>query len=119
MILIVDDHADIASATAALMKCEGFEANCVHSGQAALDWVATHLPRLIILDDNMPGMTGFEVLTRLKADARFAQIPILFHSAEQDRDRRERAAKLGSLGWYVKGPESWTIMTARVREILG
>ncbi|PXW99543.1 diguanylate cyclase (GGDEF)-like protein [Sphaerotilus hippei] len=83
-ILIVDDtpqNIDVLSATVA--DC-GADLLVATGGVRALELAARHLPDLILLDVMMPGMDGFEVCRRLKADPHTADLPVIFVTARTD-----------------------------------
>ncbi len=83
-ILIVDDtphNIDVLSATLADEHCELMAAT---SGARALELAARGHPDLMLLDVMMPGMDGFEVCRRLKADPATADIPVIFVTARTD-----------------------------------
>ena len=61
------------------------------------------LPRLVLLDLNMPRLNGFEVLERLRADERTRQLPVVIFSASDQRSDRLEAERLGANG-YVRKP---------------
>ena len=83
-ILIVDDtphNIDVLSATLADEQCELMAAT---SGARALELAARGRPDLVLLDVMMPGMDGFEVCRRLKADPATAELPVIFVTARTD-----------------------------------
>ncbi|MBL8549988.1 MAG: hybrid sensor histidine kinase/response regulator [Hyphomonadaceae bacterium] len=112
-VLIIDDREpDVRLARTFLgeplgMRCKFLVA---HDGQAGLDAIASAAQNgtpvdLIILDINMPVMDGFEMLERMRADAKMRDIAVVMCSGStQDRDVR-RAAELGALGYLSKPPK--------------
>ncbi|MGV8496089.1 cyclic di-GMP phosphodiesterase, partial [Pseudomonas aeruginosa] len=71
-------------------------------------------PDLILLDVNMPGMDGYEVCRRLKADPLTRDIPLMFLTARADRDDEQQGLALGAVD-YLGKPVSPPIVLARVR----
>ncbi|WP_155737076.1 response regulator, partial [Cupriavidus necator] len=65
-VLVVDDNADSADSMAELLGLLGHEARAAHGGQQALDLVAEFRPDCVLLDLEMPDMSGFEVLPALR-----------------------------------------------------
>ena len=59
-------------------------------------------PDLILLDINMPDMDGYEIITRLKGDARYAKIPVVFISAKGKEENVIKAMKLGAVDFLAK-----------------
>jgi len=78
VVLIVDDVPDNLSVLHDALDESGYTVLIATSGEAALQRAAQGLPDVILLDAMMPGMDGFEVARRLKADSRTTHIPIIF-----------------------------------------
>jgi CheY-like chemotaxis protein len=81
VILVVDDDAPILLLMRNVLREFGFDAVTAASGREALERVRTHNPKLILLDRNMPGMTGDEVLEQLRA-SEATDVPVLILSGE-------------------------------------
>jgi DNA-binding response OmpR family regulator len=115
-VLVVDDDRDILDLARLVLEDGGYQVIAAPSGQAALD-AAQSRPDLILLDVNMPGMDGWEVLKILKVDERTQEIPVaLFTIKSQVRDR-----VLGLQGGacdYIAKPFAQDELLARVRRIL-
>jgi len=78
VVLIVDDVPDKLSVLHDALDESGFTVLVATHGEAALQRAVQALPDIVLLDAMMPGMDGFEVAKRLKADARTAHIPFIF-----------------------------------------
>jgi two-component system alkaline phosphatase synthesis response regulator PhoP len=76
-ILVVDDDRDMLTLNQLTLQRAGWEILAAQDGQQALDLADKQPPDLILLDLMMPGMDGYEVCRRLRADPRFANIPII------------------------------------------
>ncbi len=81
VILVVDDDAPILLLMRNVLREFGFDAVTAGSGPEALERVRTHKPKLILLDRNMPGMSGDEVLQQLRSDGG-SDVPVLILSGE-------------------------------------
>ena len=82
-VLIVDDDQDARKIMGTIISSLGIAAKVACNGQEALDYIATQPPVLILLDLMMPGMSGFEVISRLREqDGPSAKIPIIVVSAK-------------------------------------
>jgi DNA-binding response OmpR family regulator len=116
-VLVVDDDRDILDLARLVLEDGGYQVLAAPSGQEALDQAAQSLPDLILLDVNMPGMDGWQVLKILKVDERTQEIPVaLFTIKSQVRDR-----VLGLQGGacdYIAKPFAQDELLARVRRIL-
>ncbi|TDP33038.1 response regulator transcription factor [Nocardia ignorata] len=114
-ILVVDDEPMIVELLSTSLRFQGFEVATAADGAAALDAARRFRPDALVVDVMMPGMDGFTLLRRLRADG--VQAPVLFLTA---RDQTE--AKLTGLGLgaddYVTKPFSLEEVIARIRVIL-
>lgn len=91
LILVVDDDGPILLLMRNILREFGFEAITAASGAEALEKARTHTPHLMLLDRNMPGMTGDEVLAQMRAEGTLAGFPVLILSGEpleEDEIRR-------------------------------
>lgn len=116
-VLIVDDEPGGRETLEALLLREGYELLFAASGQEALEKAARHLPDLVLLDVMMPGMDGFEVCRRLRADARLADIPVILVTALDDRDSRLEGIEAGADD-FISKPFDRVELRARVRTIV-
>mgnify|MGYP003370439303 CR=1 FL=1 len=98
-ILICDDEREIAELVAHLLEREGFAVCVCTSGAQALERVRHHVPDLVILDIMMPGMDGFEVCRRLRAQS---QVPIIFLSAKDEEFDKVLGFTLGADDYVTK-----------------
>ena len=101
-VLVVDDTPDNLSLMAELLKTS-YRIKLANDGEKALRVAhGDEPPDLILLDIMMPGMNGHEVLRRLKADPRSADIPVIFLTAVTDADNEEFGLALGAV-WLTVG----------------
>jgi DNA-binding response OmpR family regulator len=117
-VLIVEDEHDIAGLIKHTLERGGdAEAEIVGSGDAALKAVAARPPDLIILDLNLPVLSGTEVcrILRSRADAQY--VPIIMLTAKTGEQDRVNGLELGADD-YVTKPFSLRELTARVRAVL-
>lgn len=113
-ILIVDDTPANLKLLASMLKERGYKPRAVSSGERAIEAARLMPPDLILLDVAMPGMDGFEVCERLKADADLKDIPILFLSALTDTMVKVKAFRVGGDD-YITKPFRLEEVEARVR----
>ena len=113
-LLVVDDSPDNLRLLAGLFRDRGFQVRPVLSGERALQAARHEPPDLILLDINMPGMNGYEVCQRLKADATLQAIPVIFISALNGVIDKVQAFGVGGLD-YVTKPIQFEEVEARVR----
>lgn len=112
-ILAVDDTRANLDMLVAILG-DDYEVAVATDGPTALDMAARFRPDLILLDLMMPGMDGYAVLERLKADAATADIPVLLVSALCDVHDKARGFALGAVD-YVTKPFEVEELQARVR----
>lgn len=101
-ILAVDDKPDNIELISDIVGSQGYEVLKAFDGFQALATVQAESPDLIILDVNMPGMSGFEVVARLKANEHTAQIPVIMLTALADIDDRVEGLGLGADDYLTK-----------------
>jgi signal transduction histidine kinase len=93
-VLVVDDNVDAADSLALLLQLDGHEVTLAYDGAAAVDEARRRRPEVVLLDIGLPGMDGYEVCRRLRADG-FADARIIAMTGYgQDRDR-QRALEAG------------------------
>ncbi len=114
LVLVVDDQAANVQAVGALLAQNDLDVMPALSGEQALQRLQQRAPDLILLDMMMPGMDGFEVCRRLRADPRHAAVPIVFLTAASERHLLVRAFAAGAVD-YVTKPFVAEELLARVR----
>jgi len=101
-ILVVDDTPLNLRLLTIILDKQGYSTHSVSSGEAALTFVETHLPELILLDIMMPGMDGYMVCEKLKLNERTRDIPIIFISALSDVVDKIKAFSVGGVDFITK-----------------
>ena len=113
-LLIVDDSPDNLRLLVGMLKGHGFKVRPAPSGELALVAARREAPDLILLDINMPGMNGYEVCERLKADESLKAIPVIFISALDGLIDKVKAFGVGGVDYVIK-PFQFEEVEARVR----
>ncbi|MBX6320925.1 MAG: PleD family two-component system response regulator [Rhodospirillaceae bacterium] len=116
-ILVVDDIPINVRLLQAKLSAEFFDVVTAGNGTAALELIAREPPDLVLLDVMMPGMDGFEVCRRIKADPKTAHIPVVMVTALSDAADRVRGLKAGADDFLTK-PINDLALFARVRSLL-
>ncbi|MDD2897147.1 MAG: response regulator [Desulfuromonadaceae bacterium] len=114
VILAVDDTPAILTILCSILSQCGYQCLMAGSGERAFEIVENILPDLILLDINMPGMSGLEVCRRLKAESRTKDIPVIFISADYETETQVAGFKCGAIDFVIKPFES-EILLLRVR----
>src|ERR1700745_2306197 len=99
-IAIVDDDRSVQTALQDLIESEGLSTLCFGSAEQFLDSGAQHKAACLIVDIRMPGMSGLELQTKLKAER--CRIPIIFITAHGDAKRRGQAIRDGAVKFLAK-----------------
>lgn len=116
-ILVVDDNKTNVLLCATHLKNEGYETLEAYNGEEALRVIAERGPDLVLLDIMMPGMDGFEVVRRLKADESTRNIPIIMVTALGDQHSRLQALENGAEE-FINKPVHKAELLMRVRNLL-
>ncbi len=117
-VLVVDDDPRNRKLLEILVQAEGHTVRSVDSGAAALAAIAEGAPGLVLLDVMMPGMDGFDVLRRLKADPLLSAIPVVMVTALDDDAARARLHAAAASRVITKPVDRWELQ-ACLREFLG
>jgi putative two-component system response regulator len=112
-ILIVDDTAENLTLMNGLLK-DDYHTKIANNGERALKIAAESPPDLVLLDIMMPGMDGYEVCRRLKADAATRHIPVIFLTAKVEIEDEQKGFDAGAVD-YITKPISPPIVLARVK----
>lgn len=113
-LLIVDDNEDNRYTLTRRLQREGYtNLTAAADGQQALDLLGARPFDLVLLDVMMPGLNGYEVLERLRADNRLRHIPVIMISALDEIDSVIRCIELGAED-YLSKPFNPTLLRARV-----
>lgn len=116
-IIIIEDDEDIADSIRYNLEREGFRVRIATTGEAALNLILDRPPHLVLLDLNLPHMSGFELCRRLRAEAATARMPILMLTARTGESDKVLGLNLGADD-YITKPFSMRELLARVNAIL-
>jgi signal transduction histidine kinase/ActR/RegA family two-component response regulator len=94
-VLVVDDNEDAGELLGFMLEQEGFEAVIVNDGPAAIRAATTMSPSVVILDIGLPGMSGYEVATKLRENSRFSDTAIIALSGWGSPEDKRRALEAG------------------------
>lgn len=117
MIFCVEDDAAIRDIEVYALRSTGFEAEGFADGTAFWEALQTQKPELVILDVMLPGTDGVEILRRLRADGRFADIPVIMATAKGTEYDKIRSLDLGADDYVVK-PFGVMELVSRIKAVL-
>ncbi|MGC5628670.1 response regulator transcription factor [Georgenia sp. Z1344] len=113
-VLMIDDEEPLAASTTEYLASFDVRSTYVTTAEAALDLLATDTATVLLLDINLPGMSGFELCRRVRATS---DASIVFLSARGSDDDQVHALTIGGDD-YVRKPFSLAVLLAKVRRIL-
>ena len=116
-LLIVDDEELNLDFFELMLTNLGFEVEKARDGEEALDKMKRFFPDLILLDNIMPRMTGWEFTKKIKSDSKFKKIPIIMFSALDDVKDKLEGFGLG-IEDYITKPFNFSEVLARIRVVL-
>ena len=101
IILAVDDTPEALRTISAILK-KDYDVRCVTDAKAALAALASITPHLLLLDMEMPGMSGMDFLKELQKSEQYKNIPIVFLTANSEEKTAQTAIKCGAKGYIIK-----------------
>lgn len=118
-VMLVEDNPDDVAFTKRVLKFNRLDSNLVLAADgneaiSGLDKLAKEkkLPNLILLDINLPDISGIDLLTRIKSDPRFSQIPVVILTGSNVDDDIQRSYDLGARTYLVKPISNDALMLA-------
>jgi len=99
-ILLVDDEEDFVSTLAERLRLRGVEAEVAYNGEGALQHIAVNPPEAVVLDVMMPGMSGLEVLRRIKTD--YPSIAVILLTGIGSTREGVEGMRLGAFDYLMK-----------------
>lgn len=101
-VLVIDDEEDILLMIRIALEFDGHEVTTATTGEAGLELARRDAPDVILLDIRLPGIDGWEVLDRVRADPRIGRIPIVMISAHATPSTPRRALGQGATAYLTK-----------------
>lgn len=117
-ILVVEDNAVNLELVVALLEEAGCEVLTAETGDAGLEIAQKVRPDLILMDVQLPGMTGYEVTRQLKANPATAAIPVIALTAQAMRGEEARAREAGCAAYVTKPLDTQTFREIMRRFLL-
>ena len=108
-ILIVDDNPTNLKLVSYLLVKRGYEVKCANGAEQAMEALRTFRPALILMDMQMPGIDGFELTRRLKADPQTREITIVAVTSYAMKGDEQRVRDAGCDGYLLKPIDTRTL----------
>jgi len=116
-VLVVEDDAAIRDMLCFSLRHSGFECDAVGDAESGLALLAKQQPDIILLDWMLPGVDGIEFIRRLRANAYFAEIPVIMLTAKGESEDMVKGLSVGADD-YVNKPFSPPELMARIKAVL-
>ena len=116
-ILIVEDDIETIKFLNDLLKTQNYKVVCCDNANKALEWLKNNLIDLIILDVDLPGLSGIQFCKLIKADSATDSLPVIMLTAAGDEQRKVEGLKAGADDYVVK-PFSVKEFLARIEAVL-
>ncbi|MEO9517761.1 MAG: response regulator [Paracoccaceae bacterium] len=116
-VLLVEDEQNIVEAMRFLLSREGWQVDTHSDGATALETIRANGPDLVVLDYMLPGRSGLEILSDLRALPEFTDLPVLMLTARGQARDRDLAEKAGVSRFMTK-PFSNTEVLNAVRDLM-
>ncbi len=99
-VLIIDDEADFVQALASRLELREAKVSCAFSGEEGLERLTALLPDVVLLDMRMPGLSGVDVLEKIRI--RHPRLPVIIVSGHCSQEDSDLAEELGVQGFHAK-----------------
>ena len=117
-ILLIDDDRFVTALYQGRLQSEGFSVNTANSGKEALDKLSQNCPDVIVLDLNMPGITGAALLKSIRDVPQWRQIPVIVFSSGYIKSLVEEATKLGIHKFFAKAQCPPKMLISEIKTLL-
>lgn len=101
-ILIIEDEKLIIVSTQMVLEAVGYRVESAMNGEEGISKAKELQPDLILLDIMMPGIDGWETLTRLKRDVATASTPVIIFTAREHARGHQKSSEMGAAGYFRK-----------------
>ena len=101
-VLLVEDEPHIIESLSFLLSRAGYDVDHVDNGAVAFETISANPPDVLVLDAMLPGMNGFDLLRRIRAQESLAELPVLMLTAKGQKKDREVANAIGADMFMIK-----------------
>ena len=100
--LVVDDNRSTADSMVRVLMVLGIHARAAYGPGPGMTILKSETPDMIVLDINMPGVSGFEILSYVGREPRLAKVPVYICTSDDQPQTRQQAMKAGARGFLLK-----------------
>ena len=116
-VLLVEDDDTIRPMMARRLTLRGFEVTAVSTGEEAVAAARAERPGVVVMDLRLPGMSGWEAASAIRADSATSIVPLVALTAHVSADDREQARTLGCESFFLK-PVDFQALVQRLEELM-
>jgi two-component system chemotaxis sensor kinase CheA len=117
-VLVVDDSLTTRMLEQSILESAGYTVEVASSGEEALAKARITAYALLLVDVEMPGMDGFTLIERLRADPALGHLPAILVTSRGGAEDRQRGVAVGAQGYIVKGEFDQGVLLDRIRELV-
>jgi putative two-component system response regulator len=110
--LIIDDNRETADALQQMLEVLGIPARVAYGASPAISALSSFTPRLVLLDINMPGVDGTEILAFLRREPRLMSVPVIVITSDDQPETKQRALQGGAVAVIIKPADFDLLETA-------
>ena len=110
-IIIIDDDSMTLRMIGFMLKKKGYESTGVQTAEEGLSLIRSEQPELVLLDVEMPGVSGIEVLRGIRADEDIKDVKVCLMSGTYDEDKKAEGDELGAVGFISKPVDAAELFT--------
>lgn len=119
VVLVVDDSLTTRMLEQSILESAGYEVEVATSGEEALEKARAKAYGLFLVDVEMPGMDGFEFVSRTQADSRLSAIPSILVTSRSAAEDRRRGEQVGARAYIVKSEFDQGYLLRMTRQLMG
>ena len=113
--LIIDDNRETADALQQMLVVLGVPARVAYGASPAISALSKMTPRMVLLDINMPGVDGTEILAYLRREPRLVPVPVIIITSDDQPETRQRVMRGGAIAVIIK-PATIDTMEAALKK---
>ena len=118
-LLVIDDSLTTRMLEKSILESAGYEVDLAVSAEDGLAKAAKRAYGLFVCDVDMPGMSGFDFVTRTRADQVLKKVPAILVTSRNSAEDKQRGADAGASGYIVKGEFDQSTLLGKIRDLLG